>query len=119
MVLMKETLSVELNEKEKKVIVNRVIVDEMGPEEFLANHGNVLEAIKKMGDDLSKVDLQALKIKQELEKGIKEHSVRLEGLDKALSKARLWAEVNKKLNERRGGQKDEENRQPGQPPKSG
>lgn len=99
---MKESLNVEFNEKDKKVIVNRVIVDEMVPEEFLANYGNVAEAIKKMEDDLSKVDLQALSIKQQLEKGLKEHKVRLDGLDKGLSKAKMWAEINRKLAERAG-----------------
>lgn len=98
----KETVTSEINEKRKVILVTRELVDTMQPEELISNYDAVKKAIDEKEIQLAGIDAQVKLSKDNMTKDIEVFKLRLEGLEKHLKKARMWAEINKKEAERAG-----------------
>jgi hypothetical protein len=94
-----ETIKVEELTEDRTFRVRREIVELMSPEELLTNHKNVEEYMKKMSQDLEGLDAQRERIKNDLERQLAEHRVRLEGLSQGINRAESWSAQAKNQNQ--------------------
>ena len=98
--MLKENVELTSNEKNKTIKAVRTIEEDLTPEQFVMIHKQLEDGVKAKKQELEDLGPIFEKKKADLTTEVKELTKRLSDFEKHLKQATLWANINKKENER-------------------
>jgi len=100
MEILSENIQVEEVDQDKQIVVTYTRVDKLTPSEFLQNYEQLNQFVIQAKGQLDGLDAEKDKLKSNLSKQIELHEKKAKGLEPAVSTAKAWDAINKKVEER-------------------